>query len=80
MSGKVSSFVGMCKSDLKKDTVDNRTIHKMNVDPTGLCVCVAVVLDRIVSEAEMLALSGKPLPKDFLDKVTATQNCCVIAG
>jgi len=78
MSGKVSSFVGMCKADLKKDTADNRAIRNMKVDPTGLCVCVAVVLDRIVSDAEMIALSGKPLSKEFLAKVTATQNYCVV--
>jgi len=78
MSGKISSFVGMCKSDLKKDTVDNRAIRNMKVDPTGLCVCVVVVLDSIVSDAEMMALSGKPLPKEFINKVAATQNYCVV--
>jgi hypothetical protein len=77
-TGKLSAFVEMCKSDLKKDTRDNKAIRDMKIDPAGLCVCVAVVLDRIVSDGELVALAGKPLPSDFLSKAEAARNYCTI--
>lgn len=76
--GKISAFVGMCKSDLKKDLRAGQAIHDMKIDPAGLCVCVAVLLDRIVSDAEILRMAGKPLPEDFLLKAKATRNYCTI--
>src|SRR5262245_61506087 len=77
LDGKLQSFIQMCKSDLKSENADNRAIKRLNVDAAGLCVCVGVTLDQIVSDQEAMAMAGKPRSPAFLLKAKASRNYCV---
>jgi hypothetical protein len=51
-------------------------LRDLKIDPAGFCVCVGLTLDRYISDDEVMALAGKPLTKDFLEKYEVTQGMC----
>jgi hypothetical protein len=73
---KLTAFIDMCKTEVKGDVKDKLGLRLSNIDHTGFCVCVGLSLDRMVSDKEIVALAGKPLSEDFVDKLEAAEGLC----
>lgn len=74
----VPAFIDMCKTEVKGDVKDKLGLRSLKIDPAGFCVCVALSLDRIVSDNELAALVGKPLPEAFLTKLEMAEGLCAV--
>ncbi len=73
---QLTGNIQRCQSDLKADTRDNRLIRETKIDPTGLCVCVGLMITFNVTDKDIAQMARALRPN--LSRAELIRNVCML--